>query len=228
MDRLFKPFSQVDASYTREFGGTGLGLSITRKVAELMNGEVGVQSEEGRGSKFWFRIQLPLANPNEDRRTRDRTALPTDTRPAEETSGHILYVEDNHINQTVIATFLNRIGYDCKLADNGQLALDALKKDTLPTLILMDCDMPVMDGFEATRRIRAMELEMGLPRIPIVALTASAFEEDRQKCLACGMDDFLTKPVSVNTLRETLGNWITNSPSSDSSKNDRFPVQGPQ
>lgn len=202
---LFKPFSQVDASTTREYGGTGLGLSIVRNLALLMRGDVGVESEPGKGSRFWFRIHAERAPSGEDGRLVSRDPAP----PISESRAQrfVLVVEDNLTSRLVIESIFKKRGVRCESVENGSEALDRIMAGLQPDLVLMDCQMPVMDGFEATRRIRAWEQENGKARLPVVALTAGAYEEDREQCLAAGMDEFLTKPVDVNTLITTLGRF---------------------
>jgi two-component system, sensor histidine kinase len=205
---LFDPFSQADSSTTRRYGGTGLGLSIVHKLALLMGGEVGVTSEVGAGSRFWFRIRAELVPAGSEHRRGEREfAHPHDVASAD-LPGHILVVEDNLTNRKVVEALLMKQGIEVQCAENGQEALDALVRGARPGLILMDCQMPVMDGFEATAQIRQWEKTHGLPRLPIVALTAGAFESDRQSCLAAGMDDFLTKPINVKALLAMVNKWL--------------------
>jgi signal transduction histidine kinase/CheY-like chemotaxis protein len=214
--QLFKPFSQVDSSSTRQYEGSGLGLSIVRKLASLMQGEVGVESAPGEGSRFWFCVRVEVMQANEEPR-RDNRLITQDSTGAEASAlhpGRILLVEDNLTNQKVMTSQLKKLGAQVDTADNGQAALDALQAGLKPDLVLMDCRMPIMDGLEATRRIRSMEAQTGAARLPIIAVTADAFEEDRERCLAAGMDDFLAKPVSVDQLRLALNRWLeqTSSP----------------
>ncbi len=205
---LFLPFSQVDNSSSREYGGTGLGLSIVRTLARLLGGDAGVTSELGVGSRFWFVIRAELVAPDEDAREPLRAAgdvakaVPT----ADRLAGQVLIVEDSPINQMVIEKLLRNLGVSVRVAHDGQQALDAVVQapDGAPDLVLMDVQMPVMDGYAATRAIRRWEADNGRPRLPIVALTADAFEDDRQQCLDAGMDDFLTKPVAFETLKSVL------------------------
>ena len=210
--RLFQPFSQADDSTTRQFGGTGLGLSIVRSLAEYMGGEVGLASTAGQGSRIWFRVPCaPVAA--------GQNLAPAKPDPEQLTSvqatpgallGRVLVVEDNATNQKVIALLLEKLRLGCVIADNGQEGVDAITGDTthLIDVVLMDLQMPVLDGFSATEQIRRWEADHGLPRRPIIALTADSFEEDRERCRLAGMDDFLTKPVSVHGLRSTLGRWL--------------------
>ena len=212
IDLLFKPFSQTDSSTTREFGGSGLGLSIVRQFAKMMGGEVGTESVAGKGSRFWFRVRAQLVLKGEESRHSER--LPTVSAvnhfaPSTQLSGQVLVVEDNAVNCMVIESFLTMLGVSLTLAYDGQQALDAITGgDDRPDLILMDLNMPVMDGYTATVRIRQWESSHHQPRLPIVALTADAFEEDRQHCQNVGMDDFLTKPVVLETLKSALIKWL--------------------
>ena len=204
--RLFQPFSQVDSSTTRQFGGTGLGLSIIRSLATAMGGEVGVESVPGSGSRFWFRIQARLLDAGADTRRTPRQASPAkasdDGMPA--LHGSVLVAEDNQTNRYVIVRMLEKFGLTVSFAENGQQAVDLVFAGERPDLVLMDIQMPVMDGFDATRVIRQREAEEGRSRLPIIALTADAFEDDRQHCLDAGMDDFLAKPVVLKALRSIL------------------------
>jgi hemerythrin-like metal-binding protein/PAS domain S-box-containing protein len=204
---LFKPFSQADNSTTREFGGSGLGLSIVQHLALAMGGEVGVQSQPGQGSRFWFRIRVGCQAAT--------APLPADApAPAKAApvqwpalAGHVLVAEDNAINADVIRALLSKLGLSCTLVGDGQQAVAAALGQPRPDLVLMDVHMPLMDGYAATAQIRR-QWPQGLARLPIVALTADAFEEDRQHSLDSGMDDFLTKPVSMPVLRATLARWL--------------------
>jgi signal transduction histidine kinase len=210
---LFKPFSQTDSSVTREFGGTGLGLSLVRTLAQAMGGEVGVSSEPGRGTRFWFKVPADVVSgPQAGATVRDASPPKADLLGSGDTlHGHILVAEDNPINAMVMQSFAARLGLTMTLVGDGQKALDAIIQSAggkQPDLVLMDVHMPVMDGYTATERIRQWEAAQKQPRVPIIALTADAFEEDRQHCLACGMDDFLSKPVAIGVLRSVLAKWL--------------------
>jgi signal transduction histidine kinase/CheY-like chemotaxis protein len=194
---LFKVFSQIDASTTRTYGGSGLGLAICQKLVDLMGGTIGVESQLGKGSTFSFELALPScplqpvapASPA----TPAAPALPA--RPLA-----ILLVEDNPTNQKVAGSILRRLGYTADVANNGNEAVAAVTNREYD-LILMDVHMPEMDGFAATRRIR----ELTLPRQPrIAALTADALKGEREKCLAAGMDDYATKPIKIEVLRQIV------------------------
>ncbi|GAB4398680.1 MAG: hypothetical protein OHK0048_10750 [Rhodoferax sp.] len=205
---LFKPFSQTDTSTTRQFGGTGLGLSILRSLAEMLGGQAGVESEPAKGSRFWFRIRAQCVDATPE------TALDLNLDAAVQDQddivlrGHVLVVEDNLVNCLVIEGLLTQLGLGVSLANNGQEALDRLRQGESADLILMDVQMPVMDGYAATAAIRQWERENARRPTPIIALTADAFEEDRKRCLHAGMDDFLTKPVALPALRTALGRWL--------------------
>ena len=209
---LFQPFTQVDASTTREYGGTGLGLSIVRKLARLMGGDVGLESEEGKGTRIWFHFQAGRVLPGgESRQTphiMDETEASTlALSPSAVCS--VLIVEDNATNRVVIESILRKMAIPFESVGNGQEAIERLKAGMSPDLVLMDCQMPVMDGYEATQHIRQLEREGGKPHLPVIALTASAYEEDRIRCMNAGMDDFLTKPVNMGSLQTVLNKWLS-------------------
>jgi signal transduction histidine kinase/ABC-type phosphate/phosphonate transport system substrate-binding protein/ActR/RegA family two-component response regulator len=205
---LFKPFSQVDDSNTRQFGGTGLGLSIIRSLAQLMGGDVGCTSEAGKGSRFWFRIRARLVRDDEESRHNARTTTRT-ALSGHALAGHVLVVEDNATNRKVIEALLTKLGLTVRSVENGQLAVALLAASESPDLVLMDIQMPVMDGIAATWAIRQQEDEARTSRVPIVALSASAFEDDRQHCLEAGMDDFLAKPINLKDLEAMLAKWLS-------------------
>ncbi len=202
---LFSPFTQVDASVTRRFGGTGLGLSISRRLVELMGGEIGVESQEGTGSRFWFRLPC------------QRVVLPIDVAPKIESvdallrSGRILVVDDSPINRKIAAAMLAKHGHLVESAENGREALQRLAESPYD-LVLMDCQMPVMDGYEATLRLRAGDPPVLDCRVPVIAMTASAMAEDRQRCMAAGMDDFISKPVSEAELLRAVAEALEKRP----------------
>lgn len=202
---LFKPFSQVDASNTRQYGGTGLGLSIVRSLARLMHGDAGMESESGKGSCFWFSVRARRIEEGDESRQSERhmeaPAIPSPTEAL------VLVAEDNVTNRKVIESMLKKRGLRFESVENGQEAVERIAAGVLPDLVLMDCQMPVLDGFEATRQIRQWEQRTARPRLPIIALTASAYEHDRQRCLEAGMDDFLVKPVNLEVLEAVVAKW---------------------
>ncbi|MGH2811046.1 MAG: ATP-binding protein, partial [Actinomycetota bacterium] len=205
--QVFGMFSQADASTTRRYGGTGLGLAICERFVELMGGEIGLESTPGQGSTFWFTISLPVAR--EAPAPQASEGRPAVTSPgAREGSGKkvVLVAEDNAVNQKVVATMLRRHDYEVEIAEDGAGAVEAARSGRYAA-ILMDCRMPVMDGYEASRRIRRIE---GTARhTPIIALTASAMESDRQNCIEAGMDDFLAKPVKQADLVAAVARWVS-------------------
>ena len=206
MSRIFQPFSQVESASNRRYGGTGLGLSICKRIVELMGGALGVESRAGEGSEFWFTIQL-----NAGRRPVDpvQSKGPSESAaPSGSSLMRILIAEDNPVNQMVMLRMLERLGYSADSVATGQEVLDALGRAHYD-LILMDCQMPGMDGYEATRRIRARSGPESM--MPVVALTANAMIGSREKCLEAGMNDFATKPVILDSLRELLERWIPRS-----------------
>jgi PAS domain S-box-containing protein len=207
---LFKPFSQADTSTTREFGGTGLGLSIVHSLAELMGGSVGVESTPGHGSRFWLEIAVEVLTNENIAPT--KSSLPVSDANADTSSGHVLVVEDNATNRKVMEVMLSRLGAQSTLAEDGLQGFQAITTGNGKfDLVLMDIQMPVMDGYEAVRRIRQWEASTNRPSIPIVAVTADAFEEDRQRCIDVGMNGFITKPVNIDQIRNVLSQWLPKS-----------------
>ncbi|WP_328983678.1 ATP-binding protein [Thiorhodovibrio winogradskyi] len=250
---LFQPFSQIGGSTARLYGGTGLGLSIVKRLARLMGGEAGVESEEGQGARFWLRIPVervsetevpPLTGghergpslvgslPTGQARIAARaaqTGRPGDGRPGEESGMDatsqlveerassarrgtadtlILVVDDEPTNRKLMRALLTKLNFSVAEADNGQQCLDRLSAGLAPDLILMDCRMPELDGYQATRAIRAAEQKNAGPRVPVIALTAAAYAEDRARALAAGMDDMLAKPVLFDKLSAKLTEWL--------------------
>ena len=203
--RLFEAFTQADSSTTRQFGGTGLGLTISKKIVELMQGHLQVTSTEGKGSQFFFDICLTKTDCPV---TQAPSAAPISQ--ADPQDKYLLLVEDNKINQLVAGKFLQKFGYQYDIAENGAQALERMETKTYDA-ILMDCQMPVLDGFEATKRIRLLE-QSSQRHVPIIGLTANALEGDREKCLACGMDDFTTKPIKIDELEAKLKQWCFSNP----------------
>jgi CheY-like chemotaxis protein len=199
---LFQSFTQADGSTTRKYGGTGLGLAIVRQLVLMMGGKIGVESEPGQGSVFWCELDFPVVATGAQTEEQKESAAPA----AGALHGHVLLVEDNRVNQMVANKMLTGMGLTVDLAENGEKALAALA-GTRYDLVLMDCQMPVLDGYEATRAFRGREPQ-GEKRLPIIAMTANAMEGDRQKCLDAGMDDYLAKPVKKESLRKLLGQWL--------------------
>ena len=205
-DQLFQPFQQVDGSRSRRNGGTGLGLAISQKIIEAMGGRIELDSQPGRGSRFHFELALD-ADPNPpEGEVVDSALTPLDTLPSQ-LSGTVLVVEDNPVNRVIAEEMLQSLGLDCIEARDGVEALDVLARRSVD-LVLMDCQMPVMDGYTATQHIRARELKQRLPRTPIVALTANAYEEDATHALEAGMDAHLAKPYTRDQLREIISTWL--------------------
>ncbi len=200
--KLFEAFTQADSSTTRKFGGTGLGLSISKKLIELMQGELAVSAELGKGSTFFFVINLAKSKEV----LLEKTHIHHISTNASNHEKTILLVEDNKVNQLVASKLLQKFGYAHRIAENGEEALKQMAERSFDA-ILMDCQMPVMDGFEATRTIRLMEENTG-QHIPIIGLTANALDGDRERCMACGMDDYSTKPIKINELQEKLTYWV--------------------
>ncbi|MBL8753886.1 MAG: response regulator [Planctomycetes bacterium] len=201
---LFQKFSQVESSTARRYGGTGLGLAISKRLVEGMGGTMGVRSEDGRGSTFWLELAAcePVPVKAAARVVPDPAhfAAPGQRR-------RILLVEDNAVNQRLGRAMLEKLGYEVALAADGRTAVQAAAQQPFDA-ILMDCQMPVMDGLEASATIRAEEQANGQRHVPIVALTAHALAGDRERCLAAGMDDYLTKPVQFASLRDALTRWL--------------------
>lgn len=201
--RIFKPFEQADSSTTRSYGGTGLGLTISKRLARAMGGDVGVNSTPGEGSAFWFTARLGLAPAEPHAAPRPLADAPAAVADAE-TTRRLLVVEDNLINQEVAVEILSGLGYRVDVAANGREALERVVRGGYD-LVLMDMQMPEMDGLAATRAIRALP---GYDKLPIIAMTANAFAEDRESCLAAGMNDHIAKPVDPALLELKVGRWL--------------------
>lgn len=190
--RLFKSFSQLSESTQRKFGGTGLGLAISKNLTQLMEGEIGVESQEGKGSTFWFTAVFDKVDSKEEKQDQ-RSRVKKKQKSTDERKLNILLVEDNKINQKVALASLKPFGHDIKVAENGEEAIEKYKNGKFD-VILMDIQMPVMDGYSATREIRKIEKAEKRPHSKIVALTANARKEDQDESFKAGMDDFISKP----------------------------------
>ena len=207
--KLFQKFTQADSSTSRRYGGTGLGLAIAKDLAELMNGDIGVASQPGEGSEFWFTVRLSRQLPQE---VADEPSLPASFLSADlsaifSSGMRVLVAEDNVVNQEVALGILRKLGLRADAVSDGAEAVEALR--TLPyDLVLMDLQMPEMDGFEATRIIRDPRSDVRRHDIPIVAMTANAMRGDREQCLNAGMNDYVSKPVSPHALVEALKTWL--------------------
>ncbi|MBF0467577.1 MAG: response regulator [Desulfamplus sp.] len=216
MNRLFRSFSQVDASMSRNYGGTGLGLAISRQLTELMGGTIGVESEEGRGSTFWFTLTFEKQRHNLSET--DKPVLRSVVGQVEPVSAinaqkerlesiKILLAEDNVVNQKVAISILKHLGIEhVSIAKNGEDAFNQFVNSQFD-LVLMDGQMPVMTGLESARKIREYEREKGKSRIPIIAITAHAMKEDRDMFIQSGMDDYITKPIDRHKLLDAIMNF---------------------
>ncbi|TXG94665.1 MAG: response regulator [Zoogloea sp.] len=202
LPQLFTPFTQADNSHARRYGGTGLGLAISHELVQLMGGKIGAESQPGKGSTFWFSVVVPIlaAEPAPQLPPVPVAASALPDKPS--LAGlRVLVAEDNAINQLLATMQLEELQCVATTVDNGREVLEQLARERFD-VILMDCQMPLMDGYETTRRIRASEAEG--QHIPIIAVTANAMEDEREAALACGMDDFLTKPYSHAALQDAL------------------------
>ena len=204
VDRMFEPFTQADSSMTRRYGGNGLGLAIAKELVEMMGGTIGGASEPGVGSRFWFELPLPKAPTTLVSMARENAAPPV--RHAPDNAPLVLVVEDSPVNRVVAVSVLERWGYHVHVVNDGREALQALSMQRYDA-VLMDCQMPDVDGYEATEELRRRERESDY-HTPVIAMTAHAMVGDRERCLAAGMDDYISKPIRSNTLHEVLSRWL--------------------
>ncbi len=204
---MFDPFSQADSSITRRYGGTGLGLAITRRLTELMGGTIGLESKEGAGSIFYVRVPL-IHRLICDRSSRDDSDLQPvwADRPKMPPESRVIVVEDNLINRKVATAILKQMGMEVLSATNGREAVDLCRSEQVD-LILMDCQMPVLDGYQATAMIRQLPGKNG--SVPVIALTANALASERERCLTAGMNDYLAKPFVPDELERKVLRWLT-------------------
>jgi PAS domain S-box-containing protein len=198
---LFQPFTQVEAGASRRFGGTGLGLSISKRLVSMMDGQLQVRSELGVGSEFWFEVDLPLASAS------PTVAPASHSASSAPLAGHVLLVEDNPVNERIAVAMLKKLSLQVSVAHDGGEALRFLAQRPVD-LVLMDCQMPEVDGFEATRRLRAGEAGEAARALPVVALTANAMADDVRQCLEAGMNAHLSKPFTLQVMREAVQAWL--------------------
>ncbi|MEO1585280.1 MAG: ATP-binding protein [Planctomycetota bacterium] len=209
---LFQPFTQADSSTSRRFGGTGLGLTISRSLAEAMGGTLSATSVEGQGSTFTLRLPAPAADDAHAAPARIESIANDDDAPSRLDGLHILLAEDGPDNQRLIGHHLKKAGAEVTIAENGQVAVDLITEEPLGfDLVLMDVQMPILDGHAATSNLRQIGCEL-----PILALTANAFPADRERCIAAGCDDFLTKPINAKTLVAATARWVRRKPKEES------------
>jgi CheY-like chemotaxis protein len=205
--QLFQPFTRLDNVPSRHAGGTGLGLSIVLMLARQMGGTAGVESAPGQGASFWFTLRAGVASASEVPGAGCARIARAPSSASLAFAGHVLVAEDVAANRLVVEAFLRRLGIRHEAVVDGRAAVARAMDADRPALVLMDCNMPELDGIEATREIRRRELEHGLAPVPIVAMTARAFAEDRAACEAAGMDGFLSKPLRFDDVEELLSRF---------------------
>ena len=205
LERMFEPFTQADVSTTRKYSGNGLGLAIAKQLVELMGGEIAAKSELGAGSRFWFEVPLPAATPSIRQPSREQNVR-LGQQKTERSGALVLVVEDSPVNRVVAVSVLERCGYHVHVVNDGREALQALSSQRYDA-VLMDCQMPDVDGYQATEELRRRERGSSY-HTPVIAMTAHAMVGDRERCLAAGMDDYLSKPVRSQALAEVLERWI--------------------
>ena len=203
---LFAPFTQADASISREYGGSGLGLAISRQLVQAMGGRIGLESAPGQGSRFWFALPMPAVSATDASSLRDSATANIAGLAGLRFDAHVLLAEDNEINQEVARGAVQKWGCRVTTVNNGREALDAIAREAFD-LVLMDCQMPELDGLSATRMLREAE-GSGAHHLPVVALTANAFEADREQCFAAGMDDYISKPFRDAEIAAMLLRWL--------------------
>jgi CheY-like chemotaxis protein len=202
---VFEAFRQVGGASSRTFEGTGLGLTIARDVAKAMGGDISIRSTVGVGTCALFTALLPSAAPMEAAAVNPLRP----TTPAAAGTCRVLIAEDDDVNAVIATAYLEHMGVAAERVKDGRQAVRHALRDTdRPDLVLMDCRMPTMDGMAATREIRTQERSLGLPRVPVIALTATTSDINRQLCLNAGMDDFMSKPYTKEELGQVLGRWL--------------------
>lgn len=201
LPKLFMAFEQADNSTTRKYGGTGLGLAITKRLSQMMGGQAGAESEPGRGSLFWFTARL-LKNHTHETIGADKVETSHENLRGDYGNRYVLLVDDDASNRDIAREFIKAIGVQVEIAENGYEAIQKIQKRSFD-LILMEIQMPVLDGLEATRQLRSLGI-----KTPILAITANAFAEDKKQCLEVGMNDFLSKPLQPELLTKMIREWL--------------------